>query len=130
MEELLKDLDESVAEAIRQRHKDIVAGYENRIRESQLQQAVAAAGGRNYVAIRALIGQLAAVSELPEGTKPEQLANLLEQEPAFQAALLGGNVARRLSSGELMQQVVAQKPAAEQDPPEIAVPVKKGPIMG
>ena len=58
MEELLKDLEESVAEAIRQRHKDIVAGYENRIRESQLQQAVAAAGGRNYVAIRALIGQL------------------------------------------------------------------------
>ena len=58
MEELLKDLDETVAEAILQRHKDIVAGYENRILESQLQQAVTAAGGRNYIAIRALIGEL------------------------------------------------------------------------
>ena len=58
MQELLKDLDETVAEAILQRHKDIVAGYESRILESQLQQAVAAAGGRNYIAIRALIGEL------------------------------------------------------------------------
>ena len=58
MEELLKDLDAQVAEAILQRHKDIVAGYENRILESQLQQAVAALGGRNYTAIRALVGQL------------------------------------------------------------------------
>ena len=58
MEELLKDLDETVAQAILQKHQTIVAGYENRILESQLQQAVTAAGGRNYVAIRALIGQL------------------------------------------------------------------------
>ena len=58
MEELLKELDSEVAEAILQRHKDIVAGYENRILESQLQQAVAAAGGRNYTAIRAIIGDL------------------------------------------------------------------------
>ena len=58
MEELLKDLDESVAEAIRQRHRDIVMDYESRIREGQLQQAVTAAGGRNYIAIRAIIGEL------------------------------------------------------------------------
>ena len=58
MEELLKELDSEVAEAILQRHKDIVAGYESRILESQLQQAVAAAGGHNYIAIRALVGQL------------------------------------------------------------------------
>ena len=58
MEELLKELDSEVAEAILQRHKDIVADYENRILESQLQQAVAAAGGRNYTAIRALVGDL------------------------------------------------------------------------
>ena len=58
MQELLKDLDEAVAEAILQRHQSIVDGYEQRIREGQLQQAVTAAGGRSYIAIRALVGEL------------------------------------------------------------------------
>ena len=58
MQEVLKDLEESVAEAILQRHRAIVDGYEVRIREGQLQQAVTAAGGRNYIAIRALVGDL------------------------------------------------------------------------
>ena len=58
MQELLKDLDAQVAEAILQKHQSIVEGYEERIREGQLQQAVAALGGRNYTAIRALVGQL------------------------------------------------------------------------
>ena len=58
MQELLKDLESDVAEAILQRHQSIVDGYETRIREGQLQQAVTAAGGRNYIAIRALIGEL------------------------------------------------------------------------
>ena len=58
MQELLKDLDESVAEAIRQRHQDIVNDYEGRIQEGMLKQAVTAAGGHNYIAIRALVGQL------------------------------------------------------------------------
>ena len=98
--------------------------------QAQKQLESASAEDLGQLASRALIGQLAAVSELPEGTKPEQLANLLEQEPAFQAALLGGNVARRLSSGELMQQVVAQEPAVEQDPPELSVPIKEGPVLG
>jgi hypothetical protein len=98
--------------------------------QAQKQLESASAEDLGQLASRALIGQLAAVSELPEGTKPEQLANLLEQEPAFQAALLGGNVARRLSSGELMQQVAAQEPAVEQDPPELSVPVKEGPVLG
>lgn len=80
------------------------------------------------LASRALIGQLAAVSELPQGMPPEQLANLLEQEPAFAAALRGGNVARRLSSGELMQQVTGQAPA--QTPPQISPPEKEGPSFG
>jgi hypothetical protein len=80
------------------------------------------------LASRALIGQLAAVSELPQGMPPEQLANLLEQEPAFAAALRGGNVARRLSSGELMQQVTGQAPA--QTTPQISLPKKEGPSLG
>ena len=98
--------------------------------QAQKQLESASAEDLGQLASRALIGQLAAVSELPEGTKPEQLANLLEQEPAFQAALLGGNVARRVNSGELLQQVAEQNPAAEQDPPELSVPIKEGPVMG
>ena len=58
MEELLKELDSEVAAAILQRHQAIVDGYEVRLREGQLQQAVTAAGGRNYTAIRALVGEL------------------------------------------------------------------------
>ena len=98
--------------------------------QAQKQLESASAEEIGQLASRALIGQLATVSELPEGTKPEQLANLLEQEPAFQAALRGGNVARRISSGELMQQVAAQEQAPEQEPPELSVPIKEGPVMG
>lgn len=98
--------------------------------EAQKQLEIAPAEEVGKLASRALIGQLAAMSELPKGTQPEQLAQQLEQEPAFQAALRGGNVARRVSSGELMQQVAAQEPAAQQDPPELSVPVKEGPMMG
>ena len=59
MQEFLKELvEEQVAQAILQKHQDIISGYETRIREGQLQQAVTAAGGRNYIAIRALVGQL------------------------------------------------------------------------
>ncbi len=98
--------------------------------QAQKQLESASAENLGQLASRSLIGQLAAVSELPVGYEPEQLANLLEQEPAFQAALRGGNVARRVNSGELMQQVAAQEPAPEQDPPEISVPIKEGPVMG
>lgn len=98
--------------------------------EAQKQLETAPAEEVGLLASRALIGQLAAVSELPKGAQPEQLAQQLEQEPAFQAALRGGNVARRVSSGELMQQVAAQEPAPQQDPPELSVPVKEGPMMG
>lgn len=93
--------------------------------QQQLESAPAEKIGQ--LASRALIGQLATVSELPEGAEPEQLASRLEQEAAFQAALRGGNVARRLSSGELMQQVAAQEPAPEQEIPEISPPQKEGP---
>ena len=58
MQELLKDLDEGMAQAILQRHQAIVEGFEEKLREGYLQQAVTAAGGRNYVAIRALVGEL------------------------------------------------------------------------
>jgi hypothetical protein len=81
------------------------------------------------LASRALIGQLAAVSELPEGAQPEQLARQLERQPAFLAALRGGNVAQRLSNGELLQQLTGQKPAAAQAAVENKPPIKAGPEM-
>ena len=81
------------------------------------------------LAARALIGKLAAVSELPAGTKPEQLAELLEQEPAFHSALRGGNVANRLENGDLLRQITEPTPEAKPDEPELAVPQKEGPAL-
>lgn len=77
-----------------------------------------------------IVSQLAVMSELPKGVRPEQLAQQLEQQPAFQAALHGGNVIQRLNSGELLRQIADQKPAAEPTEPEISVPKKQGPVMG
>ena len=76
-----------------------------------------------------LIGQLAAVTQLPRESRPEQLARQLEQQPAFLAALRGGNVAQRLSNGELLQQLTGQKPAAAQAALENTPPIKAGPEM-
>ena len=62
----------------------------------------APAGDVAGLASRALIGQLAAVSELPKDAQPEQLASQLEQQEAFLSAIRGGNVVQRLDSGELL----------------------------
>ena len=83
----------------------------------------------SQLASRVLIGKLAAVSELPAGTKPEQLAELLEQEPAFHSALRGGNVVSRLENGELLRQITEPMHEANQDPPELSVPQKEGPAL-
>jgi hypothetical protein len=95
--------------------------------QKQLETAVAenVAG----LASRALVGQLAAATELPKGAQPEQLARQLEQQPAFIAALRGGNVVQRLNSGELLQQITGQKPVAAQTTFENTIPKKEGPAM-
>jgi hypothetical protein len=98
--------------------------------EAQRELETAPAEKLGQLASRVLIGQLAAVSDLPKGIKPEHLAQQLEQEPAFQAALRDGNAAQRVKSGELMRQVIKQKPAAAQASPKPPVQVKKGPGMG
>ena len=82
------------------------------------------------LASRAVIGQLAAVTELPNGVHPEQLACQLERQPAFLSALRGGNIAQRLSSGELLKQITGQKPEAGQTAPEKNSPKKEGPVIG
>ena len=79
---------------------------------------------------RVLIGQLAAVSELPKGAQPAQLACQLEQQPAFIAALRGGNVASRLCSGELLQQITGQSPKVNEASSVMPVSQKDGPAMG
>lgn len=80
------------------------------------------------LASRVLIGQLAAVSDLPKGIKPERLAQQLELAPAFQTALRGSNVGQRVRNGELMRQVVKQEAAATHTSPTSPVKAKEGPV--
>ena len=96
---------------------------------AQKQLEAAPAGKVSELVSRVLIGQLAAVSELPKGVQPQQLARMLEQEPAFAAALRGGNVAKRLSSGEFLQQLTNPEPTPEKEAPQLSVPQKTGPMM-
>ena len=107
------------------RTKAIVMGM-----EAKKQLETATAENVAKLTSRALIGQLAAATQLPEGAQPEQLASQLEQQSAFAVALRGGNVAQRLRSGDLLQQLTGQKPIAEPTAPEISVPKKEGPFMG
>ena len=90
----------------------------------------ASGGNVAGLASRALIGQLAAVSELPKDAQPEQLASQLEQQEAFLSAIRGGNVVQRLDSGELLQQITGQKPTVAQTALENITPKKAGPEMG
>lgn len=92
---------------------------------AQKQLKDASAENLANLASRMLVGQLAAVSQLPKGAQPEQLARQLEQHPAFVAALRGGNVALRLTNGELLQQIVGQQPGNE--PATLQITQKQGP---
>ena len=74
------------------------------------------------LAAQAIVGQLASVSQLPSGSKPEELAQQLQKEPAFKAALCGGNVLHRIQSGELMHQLVQMPADAQPDIPQSQAP--------
>ena len=105
--------------------------------QAQKQLETAPAEQVSQLASRGIIGQLAAVSELPKDVAPEELARLLEQEPVVLAALRGGKVAARLSSGALMHQLTAnqaqtientlQQNEPELEQPQIDAPVKNVP---
>lgn len=95
--------------------------------QKQLEAAPAEKVGE--LASRVMIGQLAAVTRLPEGARPEQLARQLEQEPAFAAALRGGNVPERLCSGELIRRLTGQNPEPTQNASEISIPQKEEPAL-
>ena len=77
--------------------------------EAQRELETAPAEKLGQLASRVLIGQLAAVSDLPKGIKPEHLAQQLEQEPAFQAALRGGNAAQHHHGDEQGDQFLHHK---------------------
>ena len=93
--------------------------------QAQKQLDSAPAEKLGQLASRVVVGQLASVSELPGGVSPEQLAAQLERQPEFKAALMGGNVVRRLNSGELMRQITGQQPAATRTEPSANKPVEK-----
>lgn len=97
--------------------------------QAQKQLETAPAEKVGELASKVLIGQLAAVSALPKGAQPEQLAQQLEQEPKFAEAISGGNVMGRLKSGELIRQITGQKPLQQPNQPEIASPKKEGPAL-
>jgi hypothetical protein len=107
------------------RAKAVVMGL-----EAQKQLETAQSENIAKLASLAVIGQLAAVSELPKGTQAKQLAHQLERQPAFITALGSGNVAQRLNSGELLLQITGQKTAPAQTTPENTIPKKEGPAMG
>lgn len=97
--------------------------------QAQKQLETAPAEKVGELASRVLIGQLAAVSALPKGAQPEQLAQQLEQEPKFAEAISGGNVMGRLKSGELIRQITGQKLPQQSDHPEMTLPKKEGPAL-
>jgi hypothetical protein len=94
--------------------------------QAQKQLETAPAEEIGTLAARALVGQLATVSALPSGMRPEQLAQQLQQEAAFTAALCGGNVLRRIQSGELMRQVANYQPKAQVS---VEPPKPEGPVL-
>ena len=96
---------------------------------AQKQLETATAENVSGLVSRVLVGQLAAVSELPKGAQPEQLAQQLEQQPAIRAALHGGNLSQRLNSGELLRQITGQTSEAEPAEIEISTPKKVDPSM-
>ena len=115
---------EALIQAVTLRAKAITMGT---AAEKQLETAPAEKSAE--LAACALIGQLAAMSELPKGANPQQMAQQLQQQPEFSAALRGGNLTKRLHSGELMQQVAGQTPAQKAEPTQAPAPQKEGPAL-
>ena len=67
-------LDEETAALVRSEHQKVIESYESRIRtltvESAVKQAVAAAGGRNLTAIRALMDESAIEGDIEASLAP------------------------------------------------------------
>lgn len=83
-------LDEATAQAVRAEHQKIVDAYESRIRsltvDAAVKQAVAAAGGRNLTAIRALMDESAFGDDIDAGAKAA-VAAVRRENPYLFAAM-------------------------------------------
>lgn len=66
-------LDEATAQLVRSEHQKVIDAYESRIRaltvDAAVKQAVAAAGGRNLTAIRALMDESTLEGDIEAGAK-------------------------------------------------------------
>ena len=66
-------LDEATAQLVRSEHQKVIDAYESRIRaltvDAAVKQAVAAAGGRNLTAIRALMDESALEGDIEAGAR-------------------------------------------------------------
>ena len=87
MEETILDglgLDPEVAGTILERHRQVVAGFEQQLlqqsRDAALKQAITAAGGRNHRAIRALLDENALSGDLDEAAR-EAVATVRRENP-------------------------------------------------
>ena len=93
MKELIDSLGlpQEVAEAILQRHGQVVEGFGKQLRQNAVdaavKQAVAAAGGRNLTAIRALLDE-SAFGEDPEADARDAVAKVKRENPYLFAGLL------------------------------------------
>lgn len=110
------------------RAKAITAG---RRAEEQLETGEKDLSGarRRELAATSLIGRLAAVADLPEGVRPEQMAARLAEEPRFVRAVESGNVLSRLKSGELLNAALQPPKRREAPAPEKSGPDRGGPQM-
>jgi len=83
-------LDPETAQAVRAEHQKIVDAYESRIRsltvDAAIKQAVAAAGGRNLTAIRALMDEAAFGDDIEAGAKAAVAAIRRENPYLFATA--------------------------------------------
>lgn len=75
------------AEAVLQAHQQTISEYENRVRalgaESALKQAVAAAGGRNLTAIRALVDETVIADSEDMDSAARQAVETLRRENPY-----------------------------------------------
>ena len=84
-------LPQEVAEAILQRHGQVVEGFGQQLRQNAVdaavKQAVTAAGGRNLTAIRALLDESAFGTD-PEADARDAVAKVKRENPYLFAGLL------------------------------------------
>lgn len=83
-------------------------------REARQQIARAPEAEQPELAARDILGQLAAVSPLPEGSDPRDLARQIAQSPEMVRAAEEGALPQRLADGSLLRQLAGEGAKPEQ----------------